>query len=211
MKHRAAQVLAIRQISAAQEVDGWLKWVEDDFRSTPLHAPLFHDYPTTQVTDEQPTAVDTNAFTLAHGSIAPHLVISVTIVTGSLLSLDGLTSTNLADTDLALRSGTTFENYTIGDYYTIDFVRGVLHMSENVRNPDGTAISASNIRVTYKYASNYSYGSSSLSGDGRGIRGQTDGRWTGLPGTPVHLERAAADRRFVNTAGHFGAMRLLFS
>lgn len=210
VKMRAAQVLAIRQISATQEADGWLRWLEQDFSATP-YGPLFYDYPTSTVTDEQPTLSDTNVFTLAHGSIAPHLTISVTIVTGSLISLDGTTTTNLASTDLGLRSGTVFENYAVGDYYTIDFVRGILHISENITNPDGTAISAANIRVSYKYASRYEYGRTRLSGYGVGMRGMTDGRNTGLPGTPAHLERAAADRRFVNTAGHFGAMRLLFS
>lgn len=220
VEHRAGQVIRIRQVSSTQEHDGWLRWVEQDYSNT-IMPPMSYDYPTTSVGFDSsgqysagsaitPTATsEANIFNLSHGKIVPHKKIIVHIVSGALLDLEG-TLTDITGTDLQLRSGAYFENYAVGQYYRIDFIKGILYMSDQIVKSDGQPIAASDIKVSYHYASKYEYGRTTLLGYGVGLRGQTDGRYTGLPGTPIHLERAANDRRFSAAAGNFGAMRILF-
>jgi hypothetical protein len=215
VEHRAAQLVRLKQISSTQLADGWLRWVEQNFAGY-QYPPMVWDYPTTAVTSETPVAdsVDSWKFTLAHNKIAPHKPISVVITSGRLVSNLGVV-TALSSTELGLQPESIFDSYTVGEYYRIDFVRGILYLSKNIQNTDGTAISASNIRVSYEYNSRYEFGRSTITGYGVGIRNLTDGANTGLPGTPVHLERAAMDSRFVQggafgSGGAFGLMRLTF-
>jgi hypothetical protein len=148
-------------------------------------------------------------FTLPNGRIAPHKKIVVYIVSGAILGLDG-TLTDISAQPLTLNNGDYFENFSIGAYYRIDIGLGALQLSDQIRRSNGTPIQASDIRVAYYYDYKYEYGRRTLLGDGVGLRGLTDGRFTGVAGTPAWLEREASDRRFSTAAGAFGEMRIMF-
>ena len=219
--HKAGQIVRMKQVSNQAESENWLRWAESNYQNT-LFPPMAYDYPTLKVgadangnlvaaSGETPTATqDGGVFLLSQNKIAPHKKIFVYITTGSVINPDG-TLTDISGTSLALRTNTWFENYAIGQYYHIDFIKGILFLSDQIRNPDGTVISAANIKVAYEYSSSYNWGKATITGYGVGIRGQTDGRYTGLPGVPASLELAAQDRRFSFAAGNFGAMRVMFN
>lgn len=210
----------LMQVSSTYEQEGWLKWVETDYLANPLFMPQTFDYPTQTVgfdtsgnfslgVSETPVATSSaNVFSLANGRIAPHKKIVVYVVTGSIMGLDGAL-TNISGQPLTLDPATYFENYSVGQYYRVDIGLGKLLISDAIRRVDGSAIQASDLRVAYYYAFKYEYGRLNHLGGGVGQRGLTDGRFTGIPGVPTHLERAAADRRYVNAAGAFGEMRIV--
>lgn len=132
--------------------------------------------PTTDVTGETPvTVVSGSQYRLANVPIAPWKAINV-YVTGSLVAPDGtvttLTSSTMSTADLP------FVDYTLGQYYNVNPVTGDLFFSNNV--------TVSSVTVDYSYETSYR--------DGRlfnaGIIGLTDGRYSGIPGTPANLEVA---------------------
>lgn len=219
---RAGQVLRLRQVSSSAEYEGWLRWVEQNYKNNSLPV-MSLDYQKEAVgwdadgtfdagTADEPAPNNESGadfWTLSHGKILPHLKIVVRVVTGQLIDLEG-NVTDISGTDLTVRTGSYFENYAVGQYYRIDFVKGRLYLSSQITGPGGADLTEGDIQVAYYYSNKYETGLSNVTGFGVGLRGQTDGRYTGLPGVPAHLERAANDRRYSGAAGDFGAMRILF-
>lgn len=171
----AGEVIRVEPISAAHHLSGWLEWVTDNFLAWE-YPPQLMRVPTTDVTNETPSTVTAGSwYRLANKPIAPWKPIVVT-VTGSLVAPDG-TVTSLSSTDLST-ADLPFVDYTLGQYYNVNPVTGDLFFSSNV--------TVSSVVVDYSYETSYR--------DGRlfnaGIIGLTDGRYSGVPGTPANLEIA---------------------
>jgi hypothetical protein len=215
------QIGRMIQVSSTSQYAGWLKWVEQDWQAAPSYLPQMYDYPTQAVgfdsagafvlgSAEVPTATSTpGVFKLANGRIAPHKKIVVYVVTGAIMGLDG-TLTNVSGQPLTLNAGAYFENFSIGAYYRVDIGLGYVQVSDQLRRVDGSPIQASDLKVAYNFDFKYEYGRRTILGDGVGMRGLTDGRFTGIAGVPAWLEREASDRRFSTAAGAFGEMRIMF-
>lgn len=169
----AGEVVRIEPISASHHLGGWLEWVTDNFLAWE-YPPQLMRVPTTDVTTETPTTVSTNWYRLANKPIAPWKAINV-VVTGTLVAPDG-TTTTLSSTTLSPATDIPFVDYTMGTYYNVNPVTGDLYISGNV--------TVNSITVDYSYETAYR--------DGRlfnqGIVGLTDGRYSGVPGTPANLE-----------------------
>lgn len=171
----AGEVVRVEPISAAHHLSGWLEWVTDNFLAWE-YPPQLLRVPTTDVTNETPATITSGSwYRLANKPIAPWKSIVVT-VTGTLVAPDGtvttLTSTPLSTADMP------FVDYTMGQYYNVNPVTGDLYFASNV--------TVNSVTVSYSYETSYR--------DGRlfnaGIIGLTDGRYSGVPGTPANLEVA---------------------
>lgn len=168
----AGEVIRIEPISPSHNLSGWLQWVQDDFLAWE-YPPQLLRVPTTAVTSEIPQTISTNWYRLGNAPMAPWLTATVTI-TGTITNLDG-SQTVVNGTPLAL-AGLPFVDYTLGEYYNINPVTGDIFINGNV--------SVTAITVSYSYETSYR--------DGRlynaGVIGLTDGRYSGVPGTPANLE-----------------------
>jgi hypothetical protein len=173
----AGEVIRNEPITAAHHLSGWLEWVTDNFLAWE-YPPQLMRVPTTDVTTETPTTKDASIgwYRLANAPVAAWKNASV-YVTGTLTNLDG-SQTTLTATELST-SGLPFLDYSMGTYYNINVVTGDLYISTN--------ISVSSVTVSYSYETSYR--------DGRlwnpGVQQLTDGRFTGVPGTPANLELAS--------------------
>ena len=180
----AGEVIRIEPVTTAHHLSGWLEWVTDNFLAWE-YPPQLMRVPVTAVTTETPSTVTAGSvYCLANKPVAPWVNIDV-IVTGSLIAPDG-TSTTLTSTTMS-KADLPFVDYTMGTYYNINPITGYLYFSSNV--------TVSSVTVSYSYETSYR--------DGRlfnqGIVGLTDGKYSGVPGTPANLE----------VAGVVGSLRCL--
>jgi len=171
----AGEVIRVEPISSSHHLSGWLEWVTDNFLAWE-YPPQLLRVPTTSVTGEVPaTVVAGQQYRLGNKPIAPWLQINV-YVTGSLTNPDGSVTT--LNNTLMSTANLPFVDYTLGQYYNINPVTGDLFFSSNV--------TVTSVSVDYSYETAYR--------DGRlfnaGVIGLTDGRYSGVPGTPANLEVA---------------------
>lgn len=171
----AGEVLRVEPVTSAHHLSGWLEWVTDNFLAWE-YPPQLMRVPITSVTGETPTTITAGSvYALGNKPIAPWANIDV-IVTGTLTNPDG-TVTVLNNTTMS-KADLPFVDYTMGTYYNINPITGYLYFSGNV--------TVSSVTVNYSYETSYR--------DGRlfnqGITGLTDGKYSGVPGTPANLEVA---------------------
>ena len=169
----AGECVRVEPISASHELQGWLKWVNDNYLAWE-YPPMLQRVPVTAVTGETPTTVVSGSqYRLANKPMATWVSAKV-YVTGTLYAPDG-TSTTLTATEMS-RADVPFTDYTLGQYYNINPLTGDIYFSSNV--------TVSSVTVDYSYETSYRQGRL-FNG---GIQGQTDGVFTGVPGTPTNLE-----------------------
>jgi hypothetical protein len=171
----AGEVIRIEPISSAHHLSGWLEWVTDNFLAWE-YPPQLLRVPTTAVVNEVPTVIVPGQwYRLANKPIAPWIPATVT-VTGQQVAPDGtvtiLNNSNMSQSDMP------FVDYTMGQYYNLNPVTGDLYFSSNV--------TVTSVTVSYSYETQYRYGRLF----NPGVIGLTDGRYSGVPGTPANLEIA---------------------
>lgn len=181
----AGEVIRVEPVSASHHLSGWLEWVTDNFLAWE-YPPQMLRVPTTDVTGETPATVTAGSwYRLANKPIAPWKTINV-YVTGTLVAPDG-TSTTLTSTLLSQATDLPFVDYTLGSYYNVNPITGDLYFTSNV--------TVNSVTVDYSYETSYRNGRLFNAG----IIGVTDGRYSGIPGTPANLE----------VAGVVGSLRCL--
>jgi hypothetical protein len=167
---------------------GWLEWVRDNF-GVWAYPPLAVPRPyitigtvgdTTGASFETPTQIGTNLWQLAHYPVVPMNQITVMIPSGFLY--DPLTgaSTAVSNYVLPLADATYFNDWTYGYNYIINPINGTVQLSSNV------SVTGNVLKVQYSAETSFI--------DGKiynpGIMGLTGGEYSGVPGTPAHLELA---------------------
>lgn len=162
--------------SNTHELDGWLKWVVDNFEAW-QYPPILKIRPTSSTTETFAASdLTTNLVTLANHPIHPFRAITIT-VTGTLTELDG-TQTSLSGTTLSLANDAV-NDFTRGQYYEINPITGQLRFYGNLSLTAAT--------VAYSYFAPYADGLAGFYG-GQGQVGLTDGTYSGVAGTPAELE-----------------------
>ena len=159
---------------------GWLDWVRDNY-SVWAFPPMLTPRPYTVISNETPTAISgipgLNQYQLSTFPVVPSNQITVS-VTGVRVDPNLGTTTTLTNATLPLADATFLQDYTIGQDYEINFITGILTVYGNV--------SVSSLTVSYSAETSFL--------DGKiynpGVVGLTDGRFSGVPGTPANLELA---------------------
>jgi hypothetical protein len=187
---RIAQAVGIEPVGTAgglnatqHEMSGWLKWVTDNFQAWDW-PPILSVHPTSTVTQEAVSIDSNNEGLLAHTPIVPFRPITVS-VTGTIENPDGTSTTQTGV--MALSDTLFFNDQSQGQYFDIDILTGKIRFSANV--------TVTTCKVDYQYENDFRDG---LKWDA-GIIGLTDGRDSGIPGLPPHLD----------VAGVRGAVRMM--
>lgn len=169
------QAVRIEPINSSHELQGWLKWVTDNFLAWE-YPPMEMRVPTTDVSAES-VSVSSNVGTLANTPIAPWKTIEVKL-TGTVYNVQTGAAVTYTDDAMSVASNVPFVDYCLGEYYQIDPISGTITFSSNV--------SVTSVTVSYSYQTSYK--------DGRlwapGVQQLTDGRLSGFPGVPSNLEVA---------------------
>jgi hypothetical protein len=141
--------------------------------------------PTTSVTAEVPTLIGPNWYRLANFPVASWQPLNVNL-TGTITDLNDSNTTSYSNIPMSL-SDSPFLDNSMGQYYNINVVTGDIFLTSNV--------TVNSLTVDYSYETSYR--------DGRlfnpGITGLTDGKFSGVPGTPANLE----------VAGVIGSLRVV--
>jgi len=172
----AGEVVAVELIndsSLKNELDGWLKWVTDDFEAWE-QPPIFKVRPTTTTSETVTGAAAVTSFTLSHKPVDPYRAVTITI-TGTVIGSDGST-TAVSGYQLPLQEDAPFVDYCKGQDYAINPLTGEVTLFSSVE--------ATTIEIEYSYFSPYAEGIEFAPGQ----IGLTDGRYSGVAGTPAHLE-----------------------
>lgn len=173
---RCGEVIRVEPINSSHKLHGWLEWVTVQYPAE-QYADMVKRVPATAVSNETPDAISSGLYRLQHYPVAAWLPITVKL-TGSVVNPDGSTSTYNGE-PLAMANISAVD-YTRGVYYTIDALTGMLRLSNNV--------TVTALAVDYSYETSYRSGQLW----GGGIPQLTDGRYTGVPGTPANLEVAGS-------------------
>lgn len=181
IQNRAGQCISFQAVGNAggaldhlHNFPGWLQWVKDNYDAWTV-PPLTLPRPTVQIQNEVPTNIGPNVYRLAQYPIAPLRTISVYVTGTRVDPLTGVTQ-SLTNYLLPLAAGTYLEDFTYGQDYIINPLTGVLTF--------GSDITITGLTVSYSADTSYL--------DGKiwdtGVLGLTDGRYSGVAGTPAHLE-----------------------
>lgn len=186
---RAGQLISFEAVGNAggaldhlHHFPGWLQWVRDNYGAWQL-PPLTVPRPYTDIAGENiyGNVVGTNQWRLGHYPVVPFRQINVYVTGTQVVPAPGTPATyqtiNLdGTTPLPLANNTWLSDYCFGLDYMLNPVTGVLTLD--------SSITANAITVDYSYETGYL--------DGKlydaGVLGLTDGRYSGVPGTPANLE-----------------------
>lgn len=181
--NRAGQVSSFEAVGTAggalakpHRFAGWLDWVHDDWGKWDF-PPLLTPRPYTNVTAEAPVQIDATHWQLSQSPIVPGNQIAVS-VTGTRTDPNSGVTVVLTNSILPLADATFLQDYTVGLDYEVNFVTGVLTIFSNV--------TVTSLSVSYSAETSFL--------DGKlynpGVAGLSDGRFSGMPGTPANLELA---------------------
>lgn len=172
----AGEVVAVELINDSgikNELDGWLKWVTDDFEAWE-QPPIFKVRPSSTDTFTVTGNSAITSFTLPNKPINPYRSVTV-VITGTVIDPDG-TTRSVTGYELPLLADEPFVDYCKGKDYAINPLTGEVTLFSSVQ--------ATAITVTYSYFAPYVDGIEF----GSGQIGLTDGAYSGVAGTPAHLE-----------------------
>ena len=181
MENRAGQCISFQAVGNAggaldhlHSFPGWLQWVKDNYDAWSV-PPLTLPRPAVQILNEEPVEIGPNVYRLAQHPIVPVKTIVVS-VTGTRIDPNTGVSQNLTDYPLPLAANTWLEDFTYGQDYIINPLTGVLTIDSDITVDS----------LTVSYSADVSY----LDGKiwNPGVLGLTDGRYSGVAGTPAHLE-----------------------
>lgn len=181
IENRAGQCVSFQAVGNAggaldhlHSFPGWLQWVKDNYDAWSV-PPLTLPRPANQILNEIPTTIGPNVYRLAQYPIVPVKTIQV-VVNGVRTDPNTGQVQTLTNYTLPLAANTWLEDYTYGQDYVINPLTGVLTIESDIVVTD----------VQVSYSANVSY----LDGKiwDTGVLGLTDGRYSGVAGTPAHLE-----------------------
>jgi hypothetical protein len=181
IENRAGQCISFQAVGNAggaldhlHSFPGWLQWVKDNYDAWTV-PPLTLPRPATQILNEVPTMIGPNVYRLAQYPIVPLKTIAVSVTGTRTDPNTGVTAT-LTNYILPLAANTWLEDYTYGQDYIVNPLTGVLTIESDI------VVNS----LTVSYSADVSY----LDGKiwNPGVLGLTDGRYSGVAGTPAHLE-----------------------
>lgn len=181
IQNRAGQCVSFQAVGNAggaldhlHSFPGWLQWVKDNYDAWTV-PPLSLPRPSTQILNEVPTQIGPNVYRVSQYPIVPARTIQV-VVDGTRTDPNTGQTQTLTGYALPLATGTWLQDFTYGQDYVVNPLTGILTIESNI---NVTALKVS-------YSADISY----LDGKiwNPGVLGLTDGRYSGVAGTPAHLE-----------------------